>query len=151
MILIRFGWAGRYLYTLKNNHGFWQLKINVCSSHSSTNYLDGKVLDFQVVSWVFCSICTSVKSMFHPGINLYPQPDLTELSAKLALNYSFQLYHTVPLRCSKKSQIIINTLRPSDAYLHQETGSSLVQTMACRLDGAKSLSEPMLDYCWLDP
>ena len=23
--------------------------------------------------------------------------------------------------------------------------------MACRLDGAKPLSEPMLEYCWLDP
>ena len=27
----------------------------------------------------------------------------------------------------------------------------LVQIMACRLDGAKPLSEPMLEYCWLDP
>ena len=23
--------------------------------------------------------------------------------------------------------------------------------MACRLDGAKPLSEPLLEYCWLDP
>ena len=28
---------------------------------------------------------------------------------------------------------------------------SLVQIMACRLDGAKPLSEPMLEYCQLDP
>ena len=29
--------------------------------------------------------------------------------------------------------------------------SSLFQIMACRLIGAKPLSEPMLDYCQLDP
>ena len=29
--------------------------------------------------------------------------------------------------------------------------TSLVQIMACRLDGAKPLSEPMLEYCWLGP
>ena len=28
---------------------------------------------------------------------------------------------------------------------------SLVQIMAWRLDGAKPLSEPMLEYCYLDP
>ena len=28
---------------------------------------------------------------------------------------------------------------------------SLVQIMACRLFGAKPLSEPMLDYCQLEP
>ena len=28
---------------------------------------------------------------------------------------------------------------------------SLVQIMSCRLVGAKPLSEPILEYCWLDP
>ena len=27
----------------------------------------------------------------------------------------------------------------------------MVQIMACRLVGAKPLSEPMLEYCWFDP
>ena len=31
------------------------------------------------------------------------------------------------------------------------TGSALDQIMACRLDGTKPLSEPMLTYCQLDP
>ena len=35
-------------------------------------------------------------------------------------------------------------------YAHK-TSPSLVQIMACRLIGAKPLSEPMLDYCQLDP
>ena len=40
---------------------------------------------------------------------------------------------------------------PSAAYMHHWTGSALVQIMACRLIGAKPLSEPMLEYCYLDP
>ena len=39
-----------------------------------------------------------------------------------------------------------NSLRLSDAYMRRWTGSSLVQIMACRLFGAKPLSEPMLEY-----
>ena len=38
---------------------------------------------------------------------------------------------------------------PSTAYMGQWTGSALVQIMACRLIGAKPLSEPMLIYCQL--
>ena len=34
--------------------------------------------------------------------------------------------------------------------MHQWIGSALVQIMACRLFGAKPLSEPMLAYCQLD-
>ena len=44
----------------------------------------------------------------------------------------------------------VNLLRPSDAYMRRWTGSSLVQIMALRLFGTKPLSEPMLEYCWLD-
>ena len=40
-----------------------------------------------------------------------------------------------------------NPLRPSDAYLRQQTRSSLVQIMACRLVGTKTLSEPVLGFC----
>ena len=40
-----------------------------------------------------------------------------------------------------------NSLRPSDGYMRQYTILSLVQIMACRLVGAKPLSEPMLEYC----
>ena len=42
--------------------------------------------------------------------------------------------------------VFINSLRPSDAYIRHWTGSSMVQIMACRLFGAKPLSEPMLEY-----
>ena len=45
----------------------------------------------------------------------------------------------------------INSMRPSDIYLRRHRRPSLVQIMVCRLFGAKSLSEPMLEYCHLDP
>ena len=45
----------------------------------------------------------------------------------------------------------INSLRPRDAYMRHQSRPSLVQIMACRLCGTKPLSEPMLDYCKLDP
>ena len=41
----------------------------------------------------------------------------------------------------------LKSLRPSDACVSKP---SLVQIMACRLDGAKPLSEPMLACCQLD-
>ena len=40
----------------------------------------------------------------------------------------------------------VNSLRPSDAYMPQWNGPSSAQIMACRLLGAKPLSEPMLVY-----
>ena len=40
----------------------------------------------------------------------------------------------------------VNSLRPRDTYMRLWTRSSLVQIMACRLLGAKPLSEPMLTY-----
>ena len=39
---------------------------------------------------------------------------------------------------------------PSAAYMRQWTGSTLVQIMASCLFGAKPLSKPMLQYCYLD-
>ena len=39
---------------------------------------------------------------------------------------------------------------PSAAYMRQWTGSSLIQVIACRMFGAKSLPEPILVYCQLD-
>ena len=40
---------------------------------------------------------------------------------------------------------------PSATYMGRWTGSVLVQIMACRLFGAKTLSKLMLEYCQLDP
>ena len=49
------------------------------------------------------------------------------------------------------SCMVINSSPPSDACMHQWTGSAMVQVMTCRLFGVKPLPEPMLIYCQLDP
>ena len=43
----------------------------------------------------------------------------------------------------------LNSLKPNDAYMRHQPKQSLVQIMACRLAGAKPLSEWMLEYCKL--
>ena len=43
-----------------------------------------------------------------------------------------------------------NSSPPSAAYMRQWIGSALVRVMACRLFGAKPLTEPMLTYRQLD-
>ena len=45
----------------------------------------------------------------------------------------------------------INSSPPSAAYMCQRFGLALVQMMACRLFGAKTLSKPWLGYCKSDP
>ena len=45
----------------------------------------------------------------------------------------------------------VNSSRLSDAYICQSDWSSLVQIMVCCLSNAKWLSEPMLDFCQLNP
>ena len=45
----------------------------------------------------------------------------------------------------------INSLRPKDAYVRHQLKSALAQIMACRLFGAKPLSEPMLYYFQFNP
>ena len=44
-----------------------------------------------------------------------------------------------------------NLLRPSDAWLRQQTKPSLFQKIASRLSGGKPFSETMLAYCQMGP
>ena len=45
----------------------------------------------------------------------------------------------------------INALSPNDAHIRQQKKPLSVHIIACRLFGAKPLSEPMLGYFPLDP
>ena len=45
----------------------------------------------------------------------------------------------------------VNSSPPGATYIRQWTGTALVHVMACRLFGAKPLSEPMLGCYQLDP
>ena len=53
--------------------------------------------------------------------------------------------------CCRLQYGAFNSSPPSATYMCQWTGSALVQIMACRLFGAKPLSEPMYGCCQLDP
>ena len=52
--------------------------------------------------------------------------------------------------CSETLVCLLNLSPPSAAYMHQWTGSALVQVMGCCLFGAKPLPEPVLAYSQLD-
>ena len=45
----------------------------------------------------------------------------------------------------------VNLLRPSDLHMHQWTGSLLVEVMVCGLSGTKSLHQPVVTNCQLNP
>ena len=47
--------------------------------------------------------------------------------------------------------IYYKLISPSAAYMRPWIGPALLLMIACRLFGAKPLSEPVLDYCQLDP
>ena len=47
--------------------------------------------------------------------------------------------------------VAVNSLRPSDAYMRQQTRPPLVQILACHLFSAKPLPEPVMTYFQLDP
>ena len=74
---------------------------------------------------------------------------LTEITKKVWFNQ----YHPLPWMDSKTiyiyyiKHIMVNSLRPSDAYMASVKLPPLIQIMACRLVGAKPLSEPVLEYC----
>ena len=52
---------------------------------------------------------------------------------------------------AKDKHHLLNSLRPSEAYMRRWTKQSLAQIMACCLFSVKPLSEPMLKNCQLDP
>ena len=68
---------------------------------------------------------------------------------QIALIYWCGLFRSLFISPLVKNCLTFNPLRPSDAYMRQYNIPTLVQIMACRMLGAKPLSEPMLPYCQL--
>ena len=64
-------------------------------------------------------------------------------------NYLGKYSPKISFKCPRSQWV--NSSPPSGVYMHWWTGSALVQIMACCLFSAKSLPEPMLVYCQLDP
>ena len=69
------------------------------------------------------------------------------LATTYSITETWSSFVQVMVWCLFGAKPFVNSLRPSDAYMRQLTRPSLVQIMACRLNGAKPLSEPMLEYC----
>ena len=88
-------------------------------------------------------------SLAESGLSLW-QPPVQPVKAKLALPVSNSERADLNVVWTDQS-IQFNSSPPSAAYMRQWIGSTLVQIMACRLFGAKSLSKPVLGYCQLDP
>ena len=51
------------------------------------------------------------------------------------------------IKAHRYGKLLVNSSPASAAYMHQWTGSTLVQIMAWHLFGAKPLPEPRLTYC----
>ena len=65
-------------------------------------------------------------------------------------NKFFPCQSTMPSqtdRCRSSGRPDFNSFPHRAAYMRQWIRSALVQIMACPLEGAKPLSEPMLEYC----
>ena len=77
-------------------------------------------------------------------VKLTPRHSFRELHIKAQPTVS--LYHIA----TRGKVFRFNPSRPSNAYMRRWIGSSFGQIMACVLFGAKPLSQPMLDYCWLE-
>ena len=108
----------------------------ISSVHGPGRYISGKFCVHIIFAWLRACITAS---------EFWKKPKLTCWCGMLWL-----LVHTVK-KNDPGSQFRVNSSPPSAAYMRRWTGSALVQIMACRLDGAKPLSEPMLTYCELDP
>ena len=64
------------------------------------------------------------------------------------INFWTCTFINFPTMChpTLKFRPALNSLRQSDAYMHQKPKPSLVQIMACRLFGPNPLSEPIPEY-----
>ena len=80
-----------------------------------------------------------------PGFRDIWNPNLRMLSGQTMWHIRQQPYSMGSWRPS------LNSSSTSAAYMRQWIGSTLVQIMGYRLDGAKPFSEAMLNYCQLDP
>ena len=92
------------------------------------------------VKYVICWVALSVLTLSHIFADLCQQYD-GSFSSYTCLSFSSTL-RSCCYEC--KLWFCLNSLRPSDAYMHWVNLLSLVQIMACRLVGASHY----LNQCW---
>ena len=99
--------------------------------------------------------CFYTKNGVHLGIAFRDLPVSQQLCSLLFFPIFFFCSHLFQriLMYSTRLRLYqcINSFRPSDAYIRHQPRASLVLMVASCLASAKPLSEPMLEYCKLDP
>ena len=73
--------------------------------------------------------------------------ETAELAVSLVRARSGQIPSKLSLNKDIEKRAQANSSPPSATYMRQWIGSPLVQIMACRLFGTKSLSKPIMGYC----
>ena len=146
-----------WLLTSPGNQQQWYWLCRICKSWSYLRRI--------INTWVISMWSNDIKCKY---LFIFPLKNLA--CNKLNYNCDFQIKPSIgtnlalSAKVKKQSYVqwictgdrmainpVLNSLRPSDAYMRRWTGSSLLQIMAFRLVGAKPLSEPMLGYCKFEP
>ena len=111
--------------------------------------IDGLVQDCSnsIVPWSYCSLALSHWNMIEVWLMVQCRSDITVVYKYIF----FSLIHwkdpnVEGIMWTQYSSVLFNSSPLSAAYMHQWITSALVQIIACRLFGAKPLSEPMLEY-----
>ena len=130
----------------------WTKWLPCCRKKNPINFLSKENLLFWLINGLSVSKMTSTpvypsESVSHFISKAYGN-NLSALDNKITTHFAFWTCSLDLVMISfkfrvKRCDISINSLRLSDAYMHQQSRPSLDEIMACRLDGAKPLSEPM--------
>ena len=118
---------------------------------STNNELREDPVDFlealyQVMSWCNCAPNHYMNPCWHKVATSYGIIRFKWVKQGCDWYVAYNQYHITHVVLIQP----INSSPPSDTYMHQWTGSTMVQVMACRLVGAKPLHEPMLTFRELD-
>ena len=90
-----------------------------------------------------------------PGNKRLSEPMMVSLPMHICVTRLQWVNDVMPIASELEMSAIlltygVNSLKLSDAYIHQQTWSSLIQVMAFNLFGTKPLPKPMLAYCQLE-
>ena len=95
-----------------------------------------------MISYCNASLCKKVRHYFSHNFVWFTL-NSTWAKSHMSLCESAQRRGSHDLLC-----FYINTLRPSDKFMHRWFVSSLVKTTVCNIFGAKPLSKPV-ETCWI--
>ena len=128
---------------------------------------NGRLFPDDILKWIFLNeniwILLRISLKFVPKVQINNIPALVQimawrrpgdkpLSEPTMVSLLTHICVTRPQWVNLSWQIILfNSLKPSDTYMRLYNISTLLQILACRLFGAKPLTESMLPYYQLNP